>query len=244
MRHSTERCHGGTEVHLKKTTDRWAEKNGGIPWWSLKIPGRSLGSLVFGCLWSFSIIFQWFFLSTSNFGHSTSKKKLRFFVLASGLAEVVQDLLLDGLQLSDTSFSIMEQRLLQPGGCQFCCEMVDGCRTTHQSQSGTCWVTKNHLKNPINIPISLAIMLHLTIAGPLSLRPPKNMSGGSCPKLNPLCVGAVSPRSINLKPSSSIDSTTSELTTWLQPPRTKNFVLIECLATLSSDFSSEKMQQY
>lgn len=29
------------------------------------------------------------------------------------LAEVVQDLLLNGLQLSDTSFSIMEQRLLQ-----------------------------------------------------------------------------------------------------------------------------------
>jgi len=75
----------------------------GDPWrwdlWSLVIfPSFSNAIFIVLKLWSF------------NF------QKSFVFFLASGLAEVVQDLLLNGLQLSDTSFSIMEQRLLQPGG--------------------------------------------------------------------------------------------------------------------------------
>jgi hypothetical protein len=70
-----------------------------------------MGSLVFGHFPSFSnAIFLVLKLWSFNFQQSF------VFFLASGLAEVVQDLLLNGLQLSDTSFSIMEQWLLQPGG--------------------------------------------------------------------------------------------------------------------------------
>ena len=70
MRHSTERCHCGTEVHLKDFTDRQMGRNGGIPWWSLE-----MGSLVFG---HFSIIFQCDFYCPETLVIQLPKK-LRFF---------------------------------------------------------------------------------------------------------------------------------------------------------------------